>query len=703
MFANEKYAKEEIKDIVLKANSFTNFNPLQEKVFEETWGSSNLVVSAPTASGKTIIAELCALNCILNKGRKVIYTAPLKALASEHYKDWKKKYSELKIKVAISTGDFDSSSHYLSKYDWIVTTNEKLDSLITHRAEWLSNVGLLIVDEIHELCSSRGATIEAAIMKMAYLNPNVQIIALSATIPNANELAEWLKAKCIVSDYRPIKLMEGILFGKKIFFEEQCIELKKGDQIEALLEDTLALKKQALFFMLTRKKAEHPCEKIANFVAKKLFPKEKLYLEKLANKIENALENPTEQCKKLASLVAKGVAFHHAGLVQKQRDLIEEAFKEGKLKVVVATTTLAMGINMPAFRVVIPSLYRYTEYGMQRIPVSEYKQLAGRAGRPKYDSLGQSIVFARSEEEKEDIYENYINGTPEPVESTLAYDPVLRTQILSVIASNIANNFVSISKFFEKSFYYYQFGNINTLKIKTETIINDLIKYGFVFEDKEKIVATPLGERVAELYLDPESAYKMIQHLTFKLTELKALYCLVEATEFGAYPKITKYKKEELFQEFVTAQDELKIDAMRAYFTDEYALEKFNAALMLSGWINEMSEQQILENFGVEPGVLHSKLLICDWLSYSASELANLLGANENAFYMEKIRKRLKSGVKEELLQLVQLRNIGRVRARRLYRSGFRSISDLKKAPVSDIARVIGDKLAINIKEQLKQ
>ncbi|MCX8190308.1 MAG: DEAD/DEAH box helicase [Candidatus Diapherotrites archaeon] len=691
---------EEIEKIVLKANSFESFNPLQEKVLKEDWANSCLVVSAPTASGKTIVAELCALNCLLKKNMKVVYTAPLKALAAEHYKDWKKKYSDLGIKVAISTGDFDSSSHYLSKYDWIVTTNEKLDSLITHRADWLSRVGLLIVDEIHEIGSTRGATIEAAIIKMLQLNEKLQIISLSATIPNADNIASWLNAKLILSDYRPVKLMEGVLLDEEIFFSKETIKLDTQD-IEGLILDTLAQKKQILIFMLTRKKTEQMCEKIADIVDKKLFPREKLYLKNIAHKIENVLENPTEQCRNLAKLVSRGIAFHHAGLMPKQREIIEDAFREGKIKAIVATTTLAMGINLPAFRVFIPSLYRYTEFGMQKIPVSEYKQLAGRAGRPKYDSLGQAITLAKSEDEKEEIINNYIKGNPEPIESNLAYEPVLRTQVLSIIASNIANKPNSIESFFQKSFYFYQYGNTQALNKKVKSILQDLISYDFVFQDKERFIATPLGERVAELYLDPESAYRMMQHLTSNMTELKALYCIVEATEFGSYPKITNSKKESLFQEFLARENELRLDAMKTYFTDEFALEKFNASLLLSNWINEVSEQQIMDEFNVEPGVLHSKLMICDWLSYSAAELAKLMGLKENAFFMEKIRKRLQSGIREELIPLVQLRGIGRVRARKLYRNGIRSISDLKKAHASDIAKIIGEKVALNIKSQL--
>ena len=695
---------EKIKEIVLNSNGFKHFNPMQNTVLKHSWHHKSLVVSAPTASGKTVVAELCALNSIINRRKKVIYTCPLRALASEHYKDWKRKYSKLGIRIAISTGDFDSSSHYLSKYDLIFTTNEKLDSLITHRAEWLSGIGLLIIDEVHELASSRGATLEAVVMKMRYLLPELQLLALSATIPNASELAEWLNAELVVSNYRPVTLREGILFDGVVYFgDTPGIDLSghSKDYLIALVEDTLALNKQALFFMSTRKNAEKLAEKLAPHIKQKLLPKEKLYLKKLSEALLNVLEVPTEQCKLLSSLASQGIAFHHAGLLSKQRELIEDAFRGGKLKVVTSTPTLALGINMPAFRVVIPSLYRYTSYGMQRIPVNEYKQIAGRAGRPKFDAEGQAIIVARSEIEKDELMDCYVHGTLEDIGSMLAFVPVLRTQLLSAIATGFIYSFDSLKKFFSKSFYSKQYGNSAAFVEKLFDLLDELVDYGFAIEEQKRLKATVLGRRVAELYLDPESAHRMLTRLNQKLSELASLYCIVDTFEFSPWPSLPKAKKEQMFAELVSRQEELAIDAAREYFMDENILEKFNSALMLEEWINERNEQSILDSYNVQPGVLYAKLRICDWLTYAASELAKLAGSEKNAVIMRRLRKRLKHGVKDELLSLVELRGIGRMRARRLYRAGIRTVTDVKKADLRDLERILGKKIAEKIKAQL--
>jgi len=180
----------------------------------------NLLVCTPTASGKTLIAELAALSAILNGKGKAVYIVPLKALASEKYNDFKKRYGAL-IKIAISIGDTDSSGTYLSDYDLIVCTAEKLDSLLRHHSPWLSSVKVVVVDEIHLLNDpKRGPTLEILITILKQLLPKMQLIGLSATIGNAKELAEWLQAKLVLDSWRPVKLHQGIYLNDKIEFRK---------------------------------------------------------------------------------------------------------------------------------------------------------------------------------------------------------------------------------------------------------------------------------------------------------------------------------------------------------------------------------------------------------------------------------------------------------------------------------------------------
>lgn len=203
----------------IEKRGFLELRPCQTKsikagVFED----KNLLVCTPTASGKTLVAELAFLNAILHDKGKAIYVVPLRALASEKYKTFKKDYPN--IKIAISSGDIDSSDSYLERYDLIITTSEKFDSLIRHKTPWLRMVKTVIIDEIHLLNDpGRGPTLEVLITILRSILKNLQLIALSATIGNPEELAEWLDAKLVLDDWRPVRLDKGVYLGGEVEFK----------------------------------------------------------------------------------------------------------------------------------------------------------------------------------------------------------------------------------------------------------------------------------------------------------------------------------------------------------------------------------------------------------------------------------------------------------------------------------------------------
>ena len=197
----------------------TKLRPAQEKSIKNgLLERKNLLVCTPTASGKTLIAELAALKSIIEGRGKTVYIVPLKALASEKYKDFKRKYDKI-AKIALSIGDIDSADPFLVDYDLIVTTSEKFDSLIRHNASWLTNIATVVVDEIHLLNDpERGPTLEILLTILKQLLKNAQIIALSATIGNPEEFAEWLNAGLVVDEWRPVKLHKGIYYEGNIEF-----------------------------------------------------------------------------------------------------------------------------------------------------------------------------------------------------------------------------------------------------------------------------------------------------------------------------------------------------------------------------------------------------------------------------------------------------------------------------------------------------
>ncbi len=211
---------EKLKEILAK-ESITEFRPAQEKALKAgLLENKSILVCTPTASGKTLIAEMAAMKHILEGKGKAIYIVPLIALANEKYKDFKRKYGHL-CKIALSIGDLDSADPYLVEYDWIICTAEKLDSLIRHHSPWLSFVSLVVIDEIHLINDvERGPTLEILITVLKQILKNVQLIGLSATIGNPDELSKWLGAELVEDDWRPVPLKKGTYFQGELEFIE---------------------------------------------------------------------------------------------------------------------------------------------------------------------------------------------------------------------------------------------------------------------------------------------------------------------------------------------------------------------------------------------------------------------------------------------------------------------------------------------------
>ena len=367
---------------ILKERGIHKLYKYQEKAILD--GILNLkdsfIISVPTAGGKTLLAELAAIKYLIeNNDKIVLYISPLKSLAKEKYETFK-VYERFGIRVAISTGDYDSRDEWLGNYNIIITTIEKADSLLRHEASWLKRLGLVIIDEIHIINDKdRGPTLEILIMKLKEMYKPI-IIALSATIPNDYELASWLSAKLIRDNFRPVPLKEGVLYNYRIYFVDEEKPLRKifNDELFDATIDTILSGGQCLIFVNSRNQAENLAEKLSGIIRKYLKIDEKYKLLELSNKILNILEEPTDTCKKLASCVRGGVAFHHAGLLSKHREIIEEYFRNRVLKVIVATPTLASGVNLPARRVIVRDVIRYNKGRIEYLPVFEVKQMFGR-------------------------------------------------------------------------------------------------------------------------------------------------------------------------------------------------------------------------------------------------------------------------------------------------------------------------------------
>lgn len=664
------------------------YPPQKDSIKSGILEGKNLILSTTTASGKTLIAELAIIKA-LESGNKAVYIVPLKALAYEKFSEFK-KYEKLGFKIKLEVGDLDSSKyHRRIDFDILVATAEKCDSILRSRPEWFQNVKVLVLDEVHLIATDRGPVYEILAAKFKKLFPDIQILGLSATIGNPDELAEWLNANLVKSEWRPVELKEYAIVGKA---------LKK---IGNLTNDSISAGGQVLIFVNSRRSSES----LANELGSKLKLNVDKKLEKISDEILDSLSSATEQCKKLANCVKSGIAFHHAGLVNKQRTLVEDSFRNGLIKVIVATPTLAAGVNLPSRLVIVRDLKRYTSDGHQYIPVIEYKQMSGRAGRPKYDSNGESIIIAKTESEKEFIEEKYINGEVEPIYSLLGVEPVLRFHILASIASGFTRTLDSLIEFFGSTFFGYQYGVDEKFHDLIQKIISELREWKFIVANDRFLLATPVGNRVSELYIDPLTAYNYITLLTIaesknKFTSIGLLEILSEATEIRPLLRVKSSDESNVWEDAFSIEDQLLRD-LTGFELDWEFLNRFKTARMFEDWTNEKTEQHILDRYGVAPGQLNHKLEIMEWLSYSASELSNILKFKNSYNELKKLEIRIKYGIKNELIPLVQIKGIGRVRARKLYNSGIKTPADLKKASVERISKIIGIKTAEKIKLEL--
>ncbi len=510
------------------------------------------------------------------------------------------------------------------------------------------------------------------------------------------------------------------------------IEQLTNDPVIDVALDTIKIGKQALVFVNSKPSAEKCAEEISKELAKGEKRKAKQVekggnakgLDELSDSVLHALSKPTKQCERLAFCVKRGIAFHHAGLVHKQRELIEDNFRSGKIKIICCTPTLAAGVNLPAYRAVIRDLKRFGHRGLSWILVLEYHQQAGRAGRPGFDDHGEAITFAASEEEREEITERYINGEVEEVYSKLAVEPVLRTYLLALIAADFVNTEKDIVKFFSKTFWAKQFEDMPKLQAIIDRMLELLDEWEFIklpvtedFISAAEIVkgnaggrinATPLGRKVAELYIDPLTAHGFVLALrkstSMEMEAYSFLQMVSNTLEMRPLLKVKTKEWEDIQERLLKHSGSLLIDEPSLYDEDyDNFLDSVKTAFMLLDWIEEKDEEYIMEQYGARPGELRVKLDLGDWLLYGAEELSRIMVLNDARREIMRLRMRLKHGAREELLPLLQLKNIGRVRARKLFSNMIRDIGDVKKADIGTLRQILGEKTAIDVKQQVGQ
>ncbi|KAJ6090230.1 hypothetical protein N7486_009045 [Penicillium sp. IBT 16267x] len=417
-------SKDTLPDRYRELFPFPLFNAVQSRCFNPAYNSdSNLVLSSPTGSGKTVIMELAIcrlLNVLKDERFKVVYQAPTKSLCTERFRDWNTKFAALNLKCAELTGDTDYTQlRNVQNSEIIITTPEKWDSMTRKwqdHMKLLQLVKLFLLDEVHFLKESRGATLEAVVSRMKNIGSNVRFVALSATIPNSEDIATWLGKDAtnqhlpahrehFGEDFRPVKLQK-VVYG----FQSTVNDFAFDKICASKLPDIIGMhscQKPIMIFSCTR----NSCAATAKELAR---------LWNMTNPPSRLWKSPGRQIQvnnaDLNTTIAAGVAFHHAGLDASDRHAVEQGFLDGHINVICCTSTLAVGVNLPCHLVIIKNTVSWQEGGCKEYSDLEMMQMLGRAGRPQFDDSAVAVILTRKE--RVPHYEKLVSGT-ESIESCL--------------------------------------------------------------------------------------------------------------------------------------------------------------------------------------------------------------------------------------------------------------------------------------------
>ena len=486
------------------AFAFESFNRMQREALPAILrGDENVVASAPTASGKTALAELAICKC-LDAGDTALFIAPLRALTNEKESEWE-RFEELGYSVYVVTGERDLSPRRAERADILVMTPEKVDSATrkhdSPRYGFITDVACCVIDEVHLLDSERrGSVLEVTVSRLRRLSAP-RIVALSATMTNVDEIAAWLDAPPETTfdfgeEYRPVELESGVrtyAHGENAFADKYRRLYRALDLAEEHIRDD----GQALVFVASRQDTVRAAEKARDELASRDVPIGARGDYDFHTETQ-VLENQT-----LRNSALDGVAFHHAGLSKSDKDHVEEWFREGKIQLLFSTSTLAWGVNLPARCVVI----RDTKYhdpleGEVDMSSLDVLQMLGRAGRPGYDDAGYAhVVCDASDAEK---YRRLLRDG-KAIESRLTAD--LDTHLNAEIAMGTIRDVGDVMDWLETTFAFVRAENgsnpgaVESLREQVRETLAELRDRGFVETDDLRVSATPLGTLASSYYL----------------------------------------------------------------------------------------------------------------------------------------------------------------------------------------------------------
>jgi len=511
--------------------------PIQQKAINKygLFEGKNLLVSAPTSSGKTIIGELAAIYRALHQERSV-YLVPTKALAEEKYQSFCDRYKDFSINVVISSRDHRDHDLELGRGDFqiAIIVYEKFIQLLNNEASFLSRIKLVIVDELQLLADSeRGPDIELLLTRLKMEGNRVQLIGLSAVIGNSNVLPEWLNADIISESRRPVELRTGYIsagiFHYRTFNEgdegsEEIIPGLSGSKQEQMLAIARTLSEnneQCLMFLPDKESTRVMADKLSEELSCPASEEAIFELKELEESKSRDL---------LLNTLRRGIAFHNSDLSPEERNIVERYFRKQEIRVLVSTTTLAMGVNLPAKNVLIDlqfwkssSAHQYYKDHMRR---SDFDNIAGRAGRfGLEDDFGRAITIATSCLEEEQFRRIYWDGSYENIRPQL-WEGSMATAVMNAVGLGGCSTLFQIKEFLRNSLSWKLNSKDEKQSQHLEKGIKDCIDAGVMMNSGDMVKLTELGKAAAGAGIKVETVWFAVNWLKCRLT-----YGLVNALE----------------------------------------------------------------------------------------------------------------------------------------------------------------------------
>ena len=683
------------------------------------------IISAPTSSGKTFCGEMAAVANLFRR-KKVMFLVPLRAVAEEKYSDFSVKYAPLGIKVAISTHDRQEDDRDIERgdFDLAIMIYEKFNALLIKNLDILSLVHLIVVDELQMITDpSRGATLELALTKTISSKYSPQILGLSAVLKDPDRLASWLGCQLLVEKSRPVELLQGVLLNGAFHFrkhnsgeegDQNLVQMESEESHHILfanLKKLLDEKEQILVFLKSKKNCED-CALL--FSDESQLPPSSDAIQALSE-----LENTTLK-EKLILCLQKGVAFHNADLTFDERRVVEHFYSAGEIRLIFSTTTLSLGINLPAKTVFIETQkYGVGEYSgkavMSPISWSEYENMSGRAGRFGLENdFGRSIIIAQNRFQFDTLWEGYIEGEEEKIISQLPQENP-GDVILDLVTSGAGK---TLSQLYHTLASSLDGGLFPENENKVKEIVEDLLDKNILTKNGDILSPTRLGSLCAfkGITIKTGLAFKSKLEESSDFDPFSWIYSILNTKEgediylnVNYFEEQNRVYEKALSEKYDNAppanQEIIKLLKSNVGFTPRDT-RRVKLCFLLTEWITTRSTMDLENQYLCRSGQIEQIGKRAGWLLDAASGIAKvMLKDRKIAFFLKRLSLRLNFGVDDSGVKFARLRvpGLGRDFIWSLIQRGYSGFRQIREAKLEELGKAVPIPVAQKLKERIAE